>query len=175
MTKANTAAAPAMQPKRQWDANEQLRSHGLRPTVARLLVWRLLYEAGEPLSVHDLQRGMFAQKASTPFNTMYLALRQMEEKGLVKRLRVDGENRSHYTLVANVQFSQSITCSRCGAQQWADDAAVREAIEAACRKRGLRLVHYQLHVQVGCGNECPQPAMERPCPMRPSPHETARR
>ena len=76
-----------------------------------------------------------------------MALRQLEEKGLVRRLRIDGETHAHYTLAANEQFSQSITCSQCGAQQWVEDAAVRDAIETACEKRGLKLAQYQVNVQ----------------------------
>lgn len=97
-----------------------------------------------------MQRKVFEQTLRTPFNTLYMALRQMEEKGLVRRLRVDGEIRAHYVLAEREQFSQSLVCGQCGAQQWIDDAEVRQAVERLCRKRGLQLAQYHVNVQARC-------------------------
>lgn len=144
-------SAPKSKPDGQFAAARQLEACGLKPTLARMAIWQVLKDATEPLSIYDVQRILYEESPAISFNTLYPAFRQMEEKGIVRKLRVDGRNnQSYYALAGGGQYSQSLVCSVCGRQQWVDDAQVREAIEELCRKHGWELTTYQVQVHARC-------------------------
>lgn len=123
---------------------------GLKPTFARLTVLQLLMRAQAPVRFADMQRQFGQQHHGLSVNTAYMALRQLEDKGVVHRLRLDGHSGTFYALSTAQSASISLSCLGCGKQQWIANPQVVEAIEAACQQHGAQALRFRLDVKVRC-------------------------
>lgn len=123
---------------------------GLKPTFARLTVLQLLLQAQQPVRFADMQRQLSESSHALSVNTAYMSLRQLEDKALVHRLRLDGHSGTFYALSDAQSPSISLTCLSCGKQEWISNPQVVQAMEAACTQQGAQALRFRLDVKVRC-------------------------
>lgn len=87
-----------------------LRSHGLRVTPQRLAIAGVLFAGSMHITAQALYSKLKGRFPSLSANTVYLTLSQFEEKGLLRRLYVDGNT----IFDSNTQMHDHACCSHCG-------------------------------------------------------------
>jgi Fur family iron response transcriptional regulator len=74
------------------EAVERLRAAGLRPTRQRLALWKLLFSGGDRhVTAEALQSEAAAAGVRVSLATIYNALHQFTDAGLLRQVVVDGE------------------------------------------------------------------------------------
>ena len=87
-----------------------LRLHGLRVTPQRLAIAEVLFAGSMHITAQVLYSKLKGRFPSLSANTVYLTLSQFEERGLLRRLYVDGNT----IFDSNTQMHDHACCSHCG-------------------------------------------------------------
>jgi Fe2+ or Zn2+ uptake regulation protein len=95
--------------KEEPDFEERLRSHGFRVTPGRLDILEVLWHARKPMSVEQI-----GEKVSLDTATLYRALSDLVQKGLLMRGISSGDIRAARFSYRNHAHHHHLVCSDCG-------------------------------------------------------------
>ena len=88
---------------------------GLKRTRQRELVFRVLSEAEKPLDAKEIYRRMLPEDGTLAVSTVYRVLTALEEKGLVSKTTMMGEETALYSLRSSDHAHYAI-CLQCHRQ-----------------------------------------------------------
>lgn len=92
---------------------EQLHLSGLRATPQRILVLRILEEAGEHLDADTIWRRARARDPDINLATIYRTLTRLKEMELVSQRFYDRDHKREYFAAVNHEERFFFTCRRC--------------------------------------------------------------
>ncbi|MDR2093552.1 MAG: transcriptional repressor [Azoarcus sp.] len=136
---------------------QQLRSVGLRPTVARLLLLKTLHESPGSHYVETLYRELGRHGTPLGMTSIYLALWDMHKAGLLMAVR-DASHSVHYRLPSDAP-PISIVCG--GKVVTVSSPEIHARILFAASRAGLDLTgrDFDLHVRINRRDaDCTPPA-----------------
>jgi Fur family ferric uptake transcriptional regulator len=123
-----------------------LRSHGLKMTRARELVFReILSVPGIHPNADEIRRRLRAKKKELGLATIYRALNLLVRSGLVTTVDL-GESHSHFEPDWNETAHGHLICLSCGRVQEFAQAGIREAVQRIGEEKGYRLDKFSLQV-----------------------------
>ena len=123
-----------------------LRSHGLKLTRARELVFReILSTPGIHPNADEIRRRLRAKKKEIGLATIYRTLNLLVRSGLVTAVDL-GEGHSHFEPEWTETAHGHLICLSCGRVQEFAQAGIREAIHRIGEEKGYRLDKFSLQV-----------------------------
>ncbi|MFP5519379.1 MAG: Fur family transcriptional regulator [Bdellovibrionia bacterium] len=126
----------------------QLKNSGLKSTLPRRQLLKMLLEHGEPLSAEE---ALDLQKSGMDLVTIYRSLKKFEEVGLVQRLEF-GDGIARFELVAEHHHHHHVICKNCQKVDVIHMCNVEPHLEAV-RKMGYTQVTHRLEF-FGLCREC---------------------
>lgn len=130
---------------------QRLRAAGLRLTVPRICVLQVI-ESAAPRGVcaDDIFRQTFERGTKISTGTVYRAIGQLEEAGLVVR-EWDANRKAHYRIPSRDadRMSLRIVCPESGRLSLLADQALHDALLAAAQRHGVDLEGRDLIVMAG--------------------------
>jgi len=123
-----------------------LRSHGLKLTRARELVFREILSApGIHPNADEIRRRLRAKKKEIGLATIYRTLSLLVRSGLVTAVDL-GEGHSHFEPEWNETAHGHLICLSCGRVQEFAQAGIQDAIHRIGEEKGYRLDKFSLQV-----------------------------
>jgi Fur family ferric uptake transcriptional regulator len=123
-----------------------LRSHGLKMTRTRELVFREILSApGIHPNADEIRRRLRAKKKEIGLATIYRTLNLLVRSGLVTAVDL-GEGHSHFEPEGNESAHGHLICLSCGRVQEFAQAGIQEAIHRIGEEKGYRLDKFSLQV-----------------------------
>jgi Fur family ferric uptake transcriptional regulator len=123
-----------------------LRSHGLKLTRARELVFREILSApGIHPNADEIRRRLRAKKKEIGLATIYRTLSLLVRSGLVTAVDL-GEGHSHFEPEWNETAHGHLICLSCGRVQEFAQAGIQDAIRRIGEEKGYRLDKFSLQV-----------------------------
>jgi Fur family ferric uptake transcriptional regulator len=123
-----------------------LRSHGLKLTRARELVFREILSApGIHPNADEIRRRLRAKKKEIGLATIYRTLSLLVRSGLVTAVDL-GEGHSHFEPEWNETAHGHLICLSCGRVQEFAQANIQDAIHRIGEEKGYRLDKFSLQV-----------------------------
>jgi Fur family ferric uptake transcriptional regulator len=123
-----------------------LRSHGLKLTRARELVFREILSApGIHPNADEIRRRLRAKKKEIGLATIYRTLNLLVRSGLVTAVDL-GEGHSHFEPEWNETAHGHLICLSCGRVQEFAQAGIQDAIRRIGEEKGYRLDKFSLQV-----------------------------
>ena len=123
-----------------------LRSHGLKMTRARELVFREILSApGIHPNADEIRRRLRAKKKEIGLATIYRTLNLLVRSGLVTAVNL-GECHSHFEPEWNETAHGHLICLSCGRVQEFAQAGIQDAIRRIGEEKGYRLDKFSLQV-----------------------------
>ncbi|MFT3821809.1 MAG: transcriptional repressor [Rubrivivax sp.] len=159
---------------------ERLRSVGLRPTMARVLIMQALEAAGAPMTAEDVFRALTQRGVPVGLATAYRALAELATAGLLLRAWVQGHAgaKAVYSLAAPLAEAAGpahrLSCRRCGRCVSFSDPGLTERLRMAAGLSGLSAQGQGLTITadgLGCSSACTAPAPARAQPFSAVPPE----
>jgi Fe2+ or Zn2+ uptake regulation protein len=89
-----------------------IRTRGLRASSARRLVLTALYEAGRPVTAHEIASGLGGRVMASDIGSVYRNLETLEAAGVVRHLRA-AHGPGLYA-IARDEDEGFLACERCG-------------------------------------------------------------
>ncbi len=139
------------------DSPGALRQSGLKATWPRMQVLRLFQQAAAdaPRHLHadEVHRALLLQGFEIGLATIYRVLGQLEQAGLLRRSRFEGE-RAVFEL-NDQKHHDHIVCVRCGKVVEFCDQLIEERQREIAAERGFELVEHTLSLFGRCqGPDC---------------------
>jgi len=123
-----------------------LRSHGLKLTRARELVFReILSTPGIHPNADEIRRRLRAKKKEIGLATIYRTLNLLVRSGLVTAVNL-GEGHSHFEPEWTETAHGHLICLSCGRVQEFAQANIQDAIHRIGEEKGYRLDKFSLQV-----------------------------
>ena len=123
-----------------------LRSHGLKLTRARELVFREILSApGIHPNADEIRRRLRAKKKEIGLATIYRTLSLLVRSGLVTAVDL-GEGHSHFEPEWSETAHGHLICLSCGRVQEFAQANIQDAIHRIGEEKGYRLDKFSLQV-----------------------------
>ncbi len=123
-----------------------LRSHGLKMTRARELVFREILSApGIHPNADEIRRRLRTKKKEIGLATIYRTLNLLVRSGLVTAVDL-GEGHSHFEPEWNETAHGHLICLSCGRVQEFAQAGIQDAIRRIGEEKGYRLDKFSLQV-----------------------------
>jgi len=123
-----------------------LRSHGLKLTRARELVFREILSApGIHPNADEIRKRLQSKKEEVGLATIYRTLRLLVRSGLVSAVDL-GEDHSHFEPEGKEAAHGHIICLSCGRVEEFAQAEIRAAVRKVGEKKGYRLDKFSLQV-----------------------------
>ena len=127
--------------------DNMLKNSGLYRTDNRVLILKMLYKAGKPLSQEKISR----QSGNIHFDkvTIYRTLESLVKAGLVHKAYIN-KRASHYELAhrcTEKQCHPHFTCTKCGSMHCLTDLSLPMA---AHNHKGFIINHQQVHLEGLC-------------------------
>ena len=123
-----------------------LRSHGLKLTRARELVFReILSTPGIHPNADEIRRRLRAKKKEIGLATIYRTLNLLVRSGLVTAVDL-GEGHSHFEPEWTETAHGHLICLSCGRVQEFAQANIQDAIHRIGEEKGYRLDKFSLQV-----------------------------
>jgi len=123
-----------------------LRSHGLKLTRARELVFREILSApGIHPNADEIRRRLRAKKKEIGLATIYRTLSLLVRSGLVTAVDL-GEGHSHFEPEWSETAHGHLICLSCGRVQEFAQAGIQDAIHRIGEEKGYRLDKFSLQV-----------------------------
>lgn len=123
-----------------------LRSHGLKMTRTRELVFREILSApGIHPNADEIRRRLRAKKKEVGLATIYRTLNLLLRSGLVTAVDL-GEGHSHFEPGRNETAHGHLICLSCGRVQEFAQADILDAVQRIGEERGYRLDKFSLQV-----------------------------
>lgn len=123
-----------------------LRSHGLKMTRARELVFREILSApGIHPNADEIRRRLRTKKKVIGLATIYRTLNLLVRSGLVTAVDL-GEGHSHFEPEWNETAHGHLICLSCGRVQEFAQAGIQDAIRRIGEEKGYRLDKFSLQV-----------------------------
>lgn len=130
------------------DAQAWLREHGLRATLGRMAIVRLLDASKVPLTlqeIHDRAGGK-----SCDFATVFRFISILEEKALVEKVAwMDGTTR-HELKAEDGHHHHYLICRTCRRVEPVDGCAVERLEDQIAAKRGYAAINHTLQLSGVC-------------------------
>ena len=128
---------------------EDLKSAGINVTLPRLKILEVLEKSSNHhLSAEDIYRALIEQHEDIGMATIYRALGQFEESGIVNKLNFEN-NQSVYEL-SNVEHHDHLVCVKCNTiVEFQDDVIERHQLQIA-KKYGFQLTDHSLYLYGLC-------------------------
>lgn len=143
---------------------KRLRAAGLRLTVPRICVLQVI-ESAAPRGVcaDDIFRQTFERGTKISTGTVYRAIGQLEEAGLVVR-EWDANRKAHYRIPLNDtdRMSLRLVCPDTGRLSLLADPALHDALLAAAQRHGVELEGRDLLIMAGATSASTAPFGCRP-------------
>ena len=133
-------------------ARDALRRSGARSGAARESV--IAYLSAQPcaVSAQEVLDGLRAEGRSVGIASVYRALDQLAELGLVHRIDL-GEGLTRFeSAQPDGEHHHHLVCGRCGKVDRFDDAALERAISAVAGSHGYALGHHDVVLRGACGD-----------------------
>ena len=131
---------------------EDLKSAGINVTLPRLKILEVLEKSSNHhLSAEDIYRALIEQHEDIGMATIYRALGQFEESGIVNKLNFEN-NQSVYEL-SNVEHHDHLVCVKCNVIiEFQDDVIAQHQLQIA-NKYNFQLTDHSLYLYGLC-NHC---------------------
>jgi len=148
---------PHRRPDATTDNPIALRQMGLKATWPRMQVLKLFQQPapGDPRHLHadEVHRALLLQGFEIGLATVYRVLAQLEQAGLLRRSRFEGE-RAVYELNDHPHHDH-IVCVRCGKVVEFCDELIEQRQRDIAAERGFELVEHTLSLFGRCqGPDC---------------------
>lgn len=140
---------PAVEAHDVGEAEELMRSRGMRISTARRAVLEALFDSEEPLSAEQIEASLADEAAAADLTSVYRNLEALESVGLVRHFHL-GHGPGLYALATRNR--EYLLCESCGAVEAVDPERL-DPIRDEIRKRfgfEARFMHFPI---VGA---CPQ-------------------
>ena len=136
-----------------WDehAHSRLRAHGKRSGAARSAVVDLLARESCCLSAQELHGRLRAAGTSVGVASVYRALDELLELGLVQRVDV-GDGVARFERAADEDHHHHVVCDDCGKVEPFADPSLERAIAAASGRLGYEGATHELVLHGACGD-----------------------
>jgi Fur family ferric uptake transcriptional regulator len=138
----------------EWAAftREVLRRSGARSGAARDAVIAYLAEQQCCVSAQEVLDGLRADGRSVGIASVYRALDQLAELGLVHRIDL-GEGLTRFEPAQpDGEHHHHLVCGSCGKVDRFDDPALERAISAVAGSHGYALGHHEVVLRGACGD-----------------------
>ena len=127
-----------------------LRRAGLRPGRARDRVIDLLGDQSCALTAVEIEDALRLQGHRTGRASVYRALDQLVEHGLVERVAVDRDQARFERVLPSGEHHHHLVCDRCGRLVAFDDPGLERAINRVSRRLGVRVDHHEVVLRGAC-------------------------
>ena len=132
--------------------DKDLRDAGLKVTVPRLKVLRILEQAERHhLSAEDVYKALLEGGDDVGLATVYRVLTQFESAGLVKRHHFEGGN-SVFELDQG-EHHDHLVCIQCGSVEEFIDELIEQQQEKVAEKAGFKITEHN-HTIYGICQQC---------------------
>jgi len=131
-------------------AHVVLRRAGLRPGRARARIIQLLASESCALSAVEIEDALRSQGRRTGRASIYRALDQLAEHGLVERVAVDRDQARFERVLPSGEHHHHLVCDRCGRLVAFDDPGLERAINRVSRRLGVRVDHHEVVLRGAC-------------------------
>ncbi|MDR0563757.1 MAG: ferric iron uptake transcriptional regulator [Azoarcus sp.] len=137
-----------------------LKSIGLKATQPRLRILELFQNAGaQHLTAEDVYRQLILDDMDIGLATVYRALTQFEQAGLLERRYFDAE-RAVFELKTD-EHHDHLVCMQCGRVEEFCDAEIERLQQQIARDRGFAIKDHALYLYADCLREnCPHRTKE---------------
>jgi Fur family ferric uptake transcriptional regulator len=133
-------------------ARDVLRRSGARSGAAREAVIAYLATQRCCVSAQDVLDGLRAEGRAVGIASVYRALDQLAELGLVHRIDL-GEGLTRFEQAhPGGEHHHHLICGSCGKVDTFDDAALEQAISAVAGSHGYALGHHDVVLHGACGD-----------------------
>jgi len=133
-----------------FDSIELLRESRLRPTLARIAILEL-FQGPRSYTPDQIYRALVNQAEDISLATMYRALAQLLEAGILSRQQLDHGPGRYF--LARGHASQHMLCTVCGTLVSVPGPELTSALKHVAAKQGYLLGEYTLAMQGIC-NAC---------------------
>lgn len=133
-------------------ALDRLREAGYRRGGARLAVIELLEAQDCALSALEIEDALRAEGQMIGRASIYRALEQLEELGLLRRVEVSKGVASYEPVDPTGRHHHHIVCDRCGRVVPFEDPQLERAIHAVERESGFKISNHEVTLRGTCSN-----------------------
>lgn len=124
-------------------SSKELKRAGLRATLPRLAVLRVLKRKGDaPLSAEGVYKALIKQGSGVGLATVYRALAEFEQVGIARRLNF-GSSTSVFELDTGDNHGH-LVCRASGVVTGFTDAVIEERIQEIAKSRGFKVANHTL-------------------------------
>jgi Fur family ferric uptake transcriptional regulator len=134
--------------------NQELRKAGLKVTLPRVKIYRILERAGEGdhFSAEDIYKLLMEQGEDVGLATVYRVLTQFEAAGLVSRHHFEGGH-SVFEL-ARDEHHDHVVCVKCGCVREFSEPKVDEILDRVAQELGFSITDRTLYLYGVCKSGC---------------------
>ncbi|MDY6891347.1 MAG: ferric iron uptake transcriptional regulator [Pseudomonadota bacterium] len=134
--------------------NQELRKAGLKVTLPRVKIYRILERAGEGdhFSAEDIYRLLMEQGEDVGLATVYRVLTQFEAAGLVSRHHFEGGH-SVFEL-AREEHHDHVVCVKCGRVREFTEPRVSALLDQVADQLGFTITDRTLYLYGVCKGGC---------------------
>ncbi len=130
------------------DAQAWLRQHGLRATLGRIAIVRLLDASKVPLTLHEIHDKVGGKACD--FATVFRFISILEEKALVEKVAwMDGTTR-HELKATDGHHHHYLICRTCQRVESVDGCAVERLEDQIAARRGYTAINHTLQLSGVC-------------------------
>lgn len=128
-----------------------IRQVGLKVTIPRLKVWRILEEEANKRHwrAEEVYKALIEQGDDVGLATVYRVLTQFEEVGLVKRLNFEG-NHSVFEINQGSHHDH-LVCIKCGNVKEFYDETIEQRQKAIVQADNFEMTNHSLNIYGICG------------------------
>ena len=127
-----------------------LRAEGRRITTARRTIIELLGGQNCALTAVEIEDALRLQGRRTGRASIYRALDQLVEHGLVERVAVDRDQARFERVLPTGEHHHHLVCDQCGRLVAFDDPGLERAINRVSRRLGGRVDHHEVVLRGAC-------------------------
>jgi Fur family ferric uptake transcriptional regulator len=135
--------------------SSQLKSIGLKATFPRMKILELFDKAeGKHLTADDVYRLLLNDSMDIGLATVYRALTQFEQAGLLERHHFESGKAVFERKVT--QHHDHLVCTRCGHVEEFHDEEIERRQKSIAKKRGFTIQAHTMYLYVECNRpDCP--------------------